>query len=279
MTHFPAPTVHSPRTGLPVMLSVPHAGRDYDAKTLARATQGQKALETLEDPLVDRLLWRAFAAGIGGVVQPVPRALIDCNRHPDEVDPAAIRHIAPQPVGLRARHGLGIIASRTHRHGQLWRQPIERADFERRLDAVYWPYHRAIETMLDQLAIDHQQALLIDCHSMPPRPRGKARIVIGDRHGSSAAAWITQSAAASFREFGFDVAMNDPYAGGATTERHGCPANGRHALQIEIDRSLYLGPDLRTPAAGFDRMTEILAKVAQRLGRQLADSRWDIAAE
>jgi N-formylglutamate amidohydrolase len=279
MTDFAKPIIHPATVGLPVMVSVPHAGRDYDAVTLARSTQGQRALETLEDPFVDRLMWRTFAAGVGGVVQPVPRAVIDCNRQPDEVDPAAIRHIAPQPVGPRARHGLGIIASRTQRHGALWRQPIESGDFQRRLDRVYWPYHRSIEAMLDGLMIDHDQVLLVDCHSMPPRPRGKARIVIGDRHGTSAAPWLAQAAATAFREAGFEVAMNDPYAGGAICQRHGCPSEGRHALQIEIDRSLYLAPDLRTPATGFDRMTEIMVAIVIALGRRLGDARWNLAAE
>lgn len=279
MTQHPKPVIHAPRSRLPVMLSVPHAGRDYDALVLARAAQGQRALESLEDPLVDRLMWRTLAAGIGGVVQPVPRAVIDCNRNPDEVDPAAIRQIAPMPVGPRATHGLGIIASRTRRHGTLWRQPIERDEFQRRLDTVYWPYHRAIEQMMDKLAIEHGQVLLVDCHSMPVRPRGEATIVIGDRYGTSAAGWLSDAAAKGFRDAGLNVAMNKPYAGGAISERHGRPAEGRYALQVEIDRSLYLESDMRTPAAGFDRMASILATVIAGLGEQLAADRWDLAAE
>lgn len=279
MTPLLQPIIHAPRSTLPVMVSVPHSGRDYDPAILARSTQGQRALETLEDPLVDRLMWRTFASGVGGVVQPVPRAVIDCNRHPDEVDPAAIRLVAPQPVGPRATHGLGIIASRTRRHGTLWRQPIEREEFQRRLDSVYWPYHRAIEHMMDWLAIEHGQILLIDCHSMPPRPRNEPQVVIGDRHGTSAAAWLGEAAAKAFRAAGLTVAMNQPYAGGAITERHGDPASGRHALQFEIDRTLYLGPDLRTPADGFDRMASILATVIAELGELLTGTVWGLAAE
>lgn len=279
MTQDLKPIIHPPRNRLPVMVSVPHAGRTYDPLILARATQGQRALETLEDPLVDRLMWRTIAAGIGGVVQTVPRAVIDCNRDPDEVDPAAIRQIAPLPVGPRATYGLGIIASRTRRHGTLWRQPIEREEFQRRLDDIYWPYHRAIEQMMDQLAIAHGQVLLVDCHSMPARPRGEAKIVIGDRHGTSAAGWLAEAAARGFRDAGLTVAMNQPYAGGAISERHGQPTDGRHALQVEIDRSLYLGPDMRTPAVGFDRMASIVAHVIADLGQRLADECWGMAAE
>lgn len=279
MISYPQPIVHAPRSDLPVILSVPHAGRDYDPTILARACQGQRGLETLEDPLVDRLMWRTIAIGIGGVVQPVPRAVIDCNRRPDEVDPAAIRHVAPQPVGPRAIHGLGIIASRTRRHGALWRQPIERDEYDRRLEEIYWPYHRAIEAMMDQVAINWGQVLLIDCHSMPPRPKHEAQIVIGDRHGTSAEGWIGAAAASAFRAAGLSVAMNQPYAGGAISERHGDPANGRHALQFEIDRSLYLEPDLRTPSANFDRMASIVATVIADLGEQLSRDGWSQAAE
>ena len=125
-TDYPEPIVHPLRGTLPVLLSIPHAGREYDAATLANAAQGLAALQPLEDPLVDRLCWRAIGAGIGAVVQPVPRAVIDCNRGEEEVDPAAIRQVSPVPVGPRARHGLGLIPSRTQRHGALWRRPIDR---------------------------------------------------------------------------------------------------------------------------------------------------------
>ena len=269
MRPYPPPTLHASRNALPVLLSVPHSGRDYHPELLANAAQGRLALEMLEDPLVDRLAWRAIAAGAGAVIQPVPRAVIDCNRGEDEVDPAAIAQVSPSPVGARARHGLGLIASRTHRHGALWRRPIDRAELNRRVETIHRPYHRAIEQALDMLAIAHGEALLIDCHSMPPRPRGEADIVIGDLHGLSAAGWLSDAAAAIARAQGFSVARNDPYAGGAIVARHGRPVDGIHAMQIEIDRATYLGRDLRTPGPGFDRVAQLIEALAQGLGEAL----------
>ncbi len=267
--HYPPPILHPPRNALPVLLSVPHSGRAYDAALIANAAQGRRALESLEDPLVDRLAWRAIAGGTAAVIQSVPRAAIDCNRGEEEVDPAAVACVSPAPVGARARHGLGLIASRTHRHGALWRRPIDRAELKRRIETVHRLYHRAIEQGLDALAIIHGEALLIDCHSMPPRPRGQADIVIGDLHGASAAGWLGDQAAAIARAQGFRVARNDPYAGGAIIARHGRPAQGIHALQLEIDRAAYLGRDMRTPGPGFDRVALLIEALAQDLGNAL----------
>ena len=211
---------------------------------------GRGALEMLEDPLVDRLAWRAIAAGIGAVIQPVPRAVIDCNRDEEEVDPAAIAGIGTAPVGPRARYGLGLVPSRTHRHGALWRRPIDRDELNRRVEQVHRPYHRALAEALEALRARHGEALLLDCHSMPSRRQAPAEIVIGDRHGTSAASWVSAEAVRLVRAAGFRAALNDPYAGGAIVARHGRPPDGVHALQLEIDRSLYLDRDGRTRGPG-----------------------------
>lgn len=279
MGQYPPPTVFPSRSGLPVLLSVPHAGREYDRALIANACQGLRALETLEDPLVDRLVWRTIAAGIGGVIQPVPRAAIDCNRDEDEVDPAAIAGISPAPVGHRARHGLGLVPSRTHRHGALWRRPIDRAELVQRLDQVHRPYHHALERALGELSKRHEAVLLIDCHSMPARKVREADIVVGDLHGRSAPAWLGAEACRIARTAGFRAALNDPYAGGAIVGRHGRPADGIYAIQLEIDRSTYLVPDSRTPGVGFDRIAVLIATLASELGEALVDRAIPHAAE
>lgn len=279
MGHYPPPTLHSPRGSLPVLLSVPHSGRDYDAATLANAAQGLRSLETLEDPLVDRLVWRAIASGVGAVIQPVPRAVIDCNRDEEEVDPAAILDISPAPVGPRARYGLGLVPSRTHRHGALWRCPIDRAELKRRIEQVHRPYHAALASKLSELVAVHGEVLLLDCHSMPSRRFKQANIVIGDRHGTSAASWISAEAAETARRHGFTVALNEPYAGGAIVGRHGRPADGIHALQLEIDRGTYLQDDGRTAGVGFDRVASLIEILASSLSQALLDRRLGEAAE
>ena len=262
-----------------MLLSVPHSGRDYDEAVLANAAQGRRSLETLEDPLVDRLAWRAISAGVGAVIQPVPRAVIDCNRDEEEVDPAAILGISPAPVGPRARYGLGLIPSRTHRHGRLWRRPIDRAELMRRIEQVHRPYHQAIVDGLAAHAARHGEALLIDCHSMPPRPHGQADLVIGDRHGASAAGWLVAEAARLARGAGFRVALNDPYAGGAIVARHGRPHSGFHAIQLEISRETYLAADGRTASGGFDRVASLIEQLALGLGAALLDRAVPVAAE
>lgn len=278
MGRYPPPTIHPPRGSLPVLLSVPHAGRDYDRDLLANAAQGRRALEALEDPLVDRLCWRAVAAGLGAVVQNVPRAAIDCNRDESEVDPAAVEGISPAPVGPRARNGLGLVPSRTHRHGVLWRWPIDRAELDRRIVEVHRPYHAAIGAALDRLADRFGEVILVDCHSMPTR-RGQAEMVIGDRQGSSAAPWVAAEAMRIAADAGFSVALNEPYAGGAIVARHGRPADGIHAIQLEIDRSTYLKADGRTAGAGFDRIASLVEAIAVGLGRALLDRGIREAAE
>ena len=121
------------------MLSVPHSGRDYPAWLAANAIGGRAALEGLEDPLVDRLAWRAIAAGIGAVVARAPRAAVDCNRAADEIDPAVVSDAGDQVVGARARGGLGIIPSRSVPNGRLWRRPIDSAELHRRLAEAHAP--------------------------------------------------------------------------------------------------------------------------------------------
>lgn len=268
MRPYAPPTLHPSRGPYSVLLSVPHAGRDYDADILANAAQGQRSLEILEDPLVDRLCWRAIGAGFGAVIQNVPRAVIDCNRGEEEVDPAAIEGVAPAPVGQRARYGLGLVPSRTHRHGALWRRRIDRTELNRRINEVHRPYFGILSGELDALLARFGEAALIDCHSMPSRS-GQADIIIGDRHGSTAASWLTDHAARIARAAGYTVALNDPYAGGEIISRLGRPADGIHAIQLEICRDTYLAGDGRTPGAGLDRIAALLETLATEIGEAL----------
>jgi N-formylglutamate amidohydrolase len=260
---------------MPVLLSIPHSGRDYAADVLANAAQGRRSLETLEDPLVDRLCWRAIAAGFGAVIQTVPRAVIDCNRDEEEVDPAAIHGISPVPVGPRARYGLGLVPSRTHRHGALWRRPIDRAELARRIEQVHRPYHQALTAALDPLLARHGEVLLIDCHSMPSvggpmdRDPGKRRVdfVLGDCFGASCAPAVMSGVETFLRAKGYAVGRNAPYAGGFTTRHYGRPDRGRHTLQIEINRGLYMDEMRIERSAGFAALKRnldgLIAEVAR----------------
>ena len=278
MSRYPPPIIHPPRGSLPVLLSVPHSGREYDSDLLANAAHGLGSLQSLEDPLVDRLVWRAVSAGVGAVIQPVPRAAIDCNRDEDELDPASIEGIGLTAVGPRARHGLGLVPSRTHRHGALWRRPISRQQLDRRIAEVHRPYHEAIASGLSALDVRFGEALLLDCHSMPSR-RSQAEVVVGDRHGSSCANWLCTKALKIIRGAGFKAALNDPYAGGAIVSRHGQPSLGTHALQLEFDRSLYLDRQARNAGPGFDRIAALIEQLATELGQAILERPVQLAAE
>ncbi len=265
---LPAPDVIAPRSPLPLLLSIPHSGRTYPGWLVRDSAAGVASLAELEDPLIDRLAWRAVGLGIGAVIARTPRAAIDCNRAPDEIDPAVVAG-APDPTSLRARAGLGIVPGRTAASGHLWRRPIAADELERRIAVAHAPYHLAIQRGLDRIAIAFGGAILLDCHSMPYRA-GQAELVIGNRHGTSASATITDAAARIARAAGWSVALNTPYAGGHIVDRHGEPAANIHALQLEIDRAAYLAPDRRTPGPGFDRAARLIEALALGLVDRIA---------
>jgi len=273
------PIIYPPRNALPVLLSVPHSGRDYPDWLDRLARRGRASLEPLEDPLVDRLAWRAIADGAGAIVARAPRAAIDCNRSETEVDPAVVDMPVKGDLGTRARGGLGIVPGRTVRDGALWRRAISGGEFEARLNAAHRPYHAAIVSALKTIAAGHGGAVLLDCHSMPPRPDGRPQIIIGDRHGHSASPDVTAAADRIARAHGFSVQRNIPYAGGWIVERHGDPRSNVHAIQIEIDRRCYLGANLRDPGPGFDRVSHLVAALAAQLGQYLLGQGATEAAE
>lgn len=274
-----APLVHMPRGDLPVLLSVPHSGREYPEWLLDMASGGHRALASLEDPQVDRLVWRALNQGVGAVIARAPRAGVDCNRAEDEIDPSVVEGGRRERLTARARGGLGIIPARTPQHGYLWRSGVAPDQLQERLEQAHRPYHRAIEELLDAMVERFGCALLLDCHSMPPPAAGIPEIVLGDRRGRSSGWWVSSEALRIARDCGFEVGLNEPFAGGHVVERHGCPAHNVHALQVEIDRSLYLDPELREPGDGFDRLSRFIEVLALRMGEHLLAQPYATAAE
>lgn len=275
-----SPPLISPSRGtLPVILSVPHSGRDYPDGLVALACGGRAALAMLEDPLVDRLAWRALGHGFGAVVARAPRAAIDCNRSADEVDPSVVTGASRERLSARTRGGLGLVPARTHRAGYLWRRTISRSELDRRIETAHRPYHIAITDLLAAARQDFGVALLLDCHSMPAPPAGVPPIVIGDAYGKSAARWLGTAALEVAARHGLGAQLNDPFAGGHIVERHGRPHAGVHALQLEIDRRLYLDDGMTGPGPGFDAVARFVEDLAVSLGRELADRRLATAAE
>jgi N-formylglutamate amidohydrolase len=229
---------------------------------------------------VDQLVWRAQGLGITCVIAEAPRAAIDCNRAEDELDPAVIS--LPPGSGhdsWRVRAGLGLIPSRLAAGGALWRRRIGPAELEARLETAWRPYHRLVAEQLTILSRAHAEVLLLDCHSMPWRP-GQAELVIGDRHGATAAPFVTDLCRRTAEQSGFRVACNDPYAGGHIVSAHAAPARGIHAVQLELDRRCYLDSSGQAPGPGFDRSAQLIQVIAETLGEALLNRRaLPVAAE
>lgn len=283
---------HEP-SAIPVLIAAPHGGRAYPAGVLRDLRQGESAAIRLEDRYVDRLAQAvAQATGAHLLVARAPRAMVDLNRAPEDIDWDMFVRSA-RPAGSvpaqsrRARSGLGLIPRRLPGTGELWRRQMIKRDLADRLEGIHRPYHSALQQALIALRQRWGAALLIDLHSMPPLPPGygatKVEIVIGDRFGASCHGSLAAAAFSELARLRRGAAHNRPYAGGYVLERHADPRSGIHALQIEVDRSCYLDASLSEPGSGMDGMARDISKLVCRLAGIVADmgqeSSWPTAAE
>lgn len=266
----------------PVVISVPHAGRAYGAHLLAASRLPLSALETLEDRLADRLVWRATEAGATTLIARAPRAEIDLNRDEREIDPMMVDPpMAPGNVlqSPRTRGGIGLVPSRITGLGGIWHARLPREELARRIAEIHRPYHAAVDAALRLARGRFGAAVLLDCHSMPPRPEGEATVVFGDRHGTATSPGLLDAAVSAACALGYRTAVNVPYAGGYVVARHGRPDRSIHALQIEIDRTAYLDADLQAPGPGFAAACRLVAAVADTIAARLLGRDQPLAAE
>lgn len=261
---------------LPVLVAVPHAGRDYPDEILQNLRVAPHVLERLEDRHADMLLPDLAETGCVTLVAHAARAWIDLNRAPSEVDPQMIsdapRSAFAQP-SAKVRGGLGLVPRRLADHGELWRRPLPHAEVAARIATMHDPYHQTLARTLGALHARFGCALLVDLHSMPPVRQEdispSPQIVIGDRYGRSAGARLCDLAMRTVARSDFQVALNHPYAGGYVLDRHGRPARNIHALQVEVDRSVYLDAQMRNPGDGMERVRSMLAGLVQALAADL----------
>lgn len=248
----------------PVVLSVPHAGRDYPEALRAAVRVPLAALKMLEDRYVDALALDARGEETMFVANRA-RAWIDLNRAENDRDPRLDDGAGAggAPLSAKVRSGLGLVPRRAGAAGEIWRRRLSAADVASRIHDDHRPYHQAVAETLTAARDRFGIAVLLDLHSMPPLgPEGSAaRLVIGDRFGKAAAGRFANRIDAVASAHGIATASNVPYAGGHLLERHGQPRNGIHALQLEFDRSLYLDAALDGPGPGLPTIAAMLRAI------------------
>jgi len=257
----------------PVAFNSPHSGSRYPAAFLASTRLDPLVLRRSEDAFVDELFLPAVALGAPLMRAHFPRAYIDVNREPYELDPRMFEGRLPAHANtrsLRVAGGLGTIARVVGDAQEIYarRLPVEEAI--NRIETLYKPYHETLARLTMRLRDAFGSAVLVDCHSMPSAcanrdERQRADIVLGDRYGTSCAPVLIEFAEVSLRGLGFSVARNRPYAGGYITETYGAPAAGMHALQIEINRGLYMDERRHEKHAGFATLAAKLGTFAGQL--------------
>lgn len=267
----------------PVVLSVPHAGRDYPAAMLSALRVPMAALMVLEDRHVDAVA-RAALGGETLFVQRTARAWIDLNRAEHERDPRldeGADYRALPAASAKVRSGLGLVPRRVAGAGEIWRKRLTHADMHARIALAHRPYHYALSAALAAARARFGVAVLLDIHSMPPlaSPDPAPQIIFGDRFGQSASDRFVSRLQADASAADIVHALNTPYAGGHILARHAAPARGIHAVQVELDRSLYLDDALDRTGPGLARTARLLRQMIDSVANEALAGRLPAAAE
>ena len=272
----PAHEILAPRgAATPFLFNSPHSGMYYPEAFLAASRLDRRTIRRSEDSFVDELF--ACVLDHGGTLMRAhfPRAFLDVNREPYELDPKMFSGRLPPYANIRSLRvagGLGTIARIVTDQDEIYRGPLPVEEALDRIERLYKPYHAALRKVLARLHVTHGFAVLVDCHSMPSVIRGvdarhRPDFVLGDRYGTSCNALLIETAADTLHTLGYTVARNKPYAGGFITEHYGRPAKGLHALQIEINRGLYMHEDTLTRSDGFASLATDLSILVGALTR------------
>ena len=266
------------RAKLPFVFSSPHSGRIYPKSFVKSSNLDAVTLRRSEDCFVEEIFGGVVALGAPLMHAHFPRAYLDANREPYELDPAMFADPLPPHVNtrsLRVAGGLGTIARVVADATEIYREPLAYAEAERRIRLLYMPFHDSLRELLEEAHKQFGGALLIDCHSMPSvggpgdddLGADRPDIVLGDRYGTSCASEITETAERILKRLGYNTTRNNPYAGGFNTEHYGRPARGLHALQIEINRGLYMDEARLQRGAGLKRLKSDMASFVAELGK------------
>ncbi|MGV8952864.1 MAG: N-formylglutamate amidohydrolase [Cypionkella sp.] len=265
--------LHPARQTSAVVFASPHSGRDYSAAFLDQSLLGADAIRTSEDAFVDQLFADAPRFGAPLMLADVPRAFLDLNRAPDELDPAVIAGAPRLAHNPRVASGLGVIPRVVAGGRPIYSGKLSLAEADDRLTRHWHPYHAALRGLLDDTHARFGEVTLIDCHSMPHEAiEGHSRngqrhpeVVLGDRFGASANREVTDHIEAAFAAAGLRVARNTPFAGAFIAQSYGRPVARRHVVQVEIDRRLYMDEATITPRADFEAFRSLINGVMAEL--------------
>lgn len=256
-----------------VVFSSPHSGRDYPAAFLQASLLDDRALRSSEDAFVEDLFGAAPDFGAPLIAASAPRAYVDLNRSIHDLDPAIINGVARGRPNARVASGLGVIPRVVAEGRAIQSGKIPYAEAQERLEKYYTPYHTRLQQLLEQARTRFGHVLLVDCHSMPSEAvkhggsAGIARpqVVLGDRFGASCSKVYVDRIEAIFRQEGFTVMRNAPFAGAYITQAYGRPAAGQHAIQIEIDRRLYMNEATIRTTSEYANTRRRLTAVVRRI--------------
>jgi len=258
---------------VPFVFNSPHSGRHYPERFLALTRLDRMAIRRSEDSYVDELFGTVPPLGAPLLAANFPRAYLDVNREPWELDPRMFAEPVPSFANIRSARvagGLGTVPKLVGEGLDIYPGRLPLAEAVSRIEHVYKPYHDTLKRLLTRTHARFGYAVLIDCHSMPASIRIgdtglRPDFIIGDRFGVSATRALTETAISLLASMGYTVAHNKPYAGGFITEHYGRPARGLHALQIEINRGLYMNEHTLVRSAGFDALADDLARFSAEL--------------
>ena len=270
----------------PVVFASPHSGSDYDSAFVTASILDAHQIRSSEDAFVDQLFAEAPRFGAPLLCAIKPRAFLDLNRSADELDPALIEEAKPRGLNPRIASGLGVIPRVVANGRAIYRGKLPMREAERRIDSYWRPYHSALHGLLQEAHQEFGQAILIDCHSMPheavaampSRPGALPEVVLGDRFGSSASADVMDQVEAAFVDVGLRVARNAPFAGAYITQTYGRPSRGQHAVQVELDRSLYMDEARVRPNKNFAAVQGLMAEVSAKIAK-IGNAELPLAAE
>ena len=273
----------------PFVFNSPHSGNYYPSQFQKQSRLDSKALRKSEDFWVDELFASVVELGAPLISAVYPRAYIDMNREPYELDPDMFDGNLPSHVktkSARISGGLGTIAKVVAEGENIYNKKLSVDEGLARIEEIYKPYHAALRNLLAKAVVKHKYGVLIDCHSMPssaqnhcfnahehpvnaPRPtKTPAKsidMVIGDRYGSSCSGELTHAASEVLKDLGYRIQINKPYAGGFNTEHYGRPQNGLHAIQIEINRALYMNEEKLEKTSGFELLAKDMEKFSDKI--------------